>query len=279
MNENAIAVVCRAIADPAMQDKFRSVLPPNVSLDRFTRVTLTAVQNNPALLECDRASLYNACVTAAQRGLLPDGKEGALVSFNTKQGDQWVKKVQFMPMPEGIIKEMAKAGIKAYAASVYEHDTIEIWSDDDGQHVMHRPKVFGDRGERVGAYASAKDADGRTYVEAMNMAELARAAAASRSKDKAGNPIGPWKDWPERMEQKTVLHRLRKRVAILGDDDVVERLREDDEAALLDHAPTPAVEAVEPPSAPSPAKRPKTLQAIVEAEPEPAPPYSDEEVF
>jgi len=268
MNENAVTVVCKSLADSSMQDKFRAVLPSNVALDRFTRVTMTAIQKNPGILDADRASLYNSCVDAATRGLVPDGKEGALVKFRTKvRGsngkDEWIDKVQFMPMPEGILKEMAKAGVKASAVSIHQNDEVEIWNDDDGQHFRHRPQVFGDRGERIGAVAWAKDSDGRTFVEAMNNADLDRVAAASRSKDKDGKIVGPWRDWPERMEQKSVLHRLRKRIAILGSDDVVERLREDDERMVLgaDEAATPA------PAAPA-AKRPRGLQAVIDHAPQ-----------
>lgn len=268
------------LASPEMQTKFQQVLPSNISIDRFTRVTLTAIQQDPDILNADRPSLYNACLNAAQRGLLPDKKEGALVTFNTKVktpdgGETWIKKVQFMAMPEGVIKEMAKAGVKCYATSVHENDKIEIWNDDDGQHVRHTPDMFGDRGERVGAFAAAKDADGRTYVEAMNMIDLGRARAASKSKDKQGNPTGPWRDWPERMEQKTVLHRLRKRIAILTDDDIVERLREDEDAVVAGDGP-----ASEPPPAPAaapPRGRPKGLQAVIDHDEQPPPLEPDED--
>src|ERR1700674_1657785 len=110
-----LALVCRSIEDKDMQAKIKAVLPPSVSIDRFTRVTLTAIQNNPAVLDADRGSLYNACLESAKRGLLPDGKQAALVIFNTKDGDNWVKRVSLLPMVEGIIAEMAKAGVKSYA--------------------------------------------------------------------------------------------------------------------------------------------------------------------
>jgi len=274
MSENPVAVVCRAIATPDMQAKFKAVLPADVSLDRFTRVTLTAIQKNPSILECDRTSLYNACIDAAGRGLMPDGKEGAIVSFRQREG---APRAQFMPMPEGVIKELAKAGVKAHAVSVYANDRTRIWNDDDGQHFEHEPVVFGNRGDRIGAVAWAKDAEGRTFVEAMNMDDLARVAQTSRSKDRNGNIVGPWAQWPERMEQKSVLHRLRKRIAIIGADDVVERLQADEEAdvepASSQPSPEPAA-AVEPAAATQ--KRPRGLQAVVDSAKkqaaEPAPP-------
>jgi len=269
---NDIVKVCQVIASDEMQSKIKAVLPKNVPVDRFTRVTLTALQNNPDVLEGDRMSLYNACIVAAQRGLLPDGKQGALVIFNTKQGDQWIKKIQFLPMVEGIIAEMSKAGVQAYATSVYANDEIEVWNDDDGQHVKHKPRVFGDRGERVGAFAAGKTADGRTYVEAMNIEELERIKSRSRSKDKTGKVFGPWATDAERMEQKTALHRLRKRIPILieqGWDDAEDTDTEMQPAA---HAPEATV---------TPIRRPSALQAAVAmtAPAEPAPTDDAEEVL
>lgn len=272
MNENALTTVCRAIADPAMAAKFRAVLPPKVSIDRFTRVTIAAIQQNPSVLEADRQSLYNACVHAAARGLMPDGREGVLTVFNTKSGNDWIKKVQFLPMVEGVIKEMAQAGVKAYAVSVHANDEIEVWNDEAGQHVRHKPVMIGDRGERVGALAVATDADGRTYVEFMTREELARAAAKSRSKDRDGNPTGPWRDSPERMEQKTVLHRLRRRVPMIGYDEIAERLHEDEQLEYgTDAPPQEAADTQESAPEAAPAskpngngKRPRGLQAVVD---------------
>lgn len=264
MAENPVAVVCRTLVTPEMQQKFKAVLPPDVSLDRFTRVTLTAIQKNPAIINCDRTSLYNSCVDAANRGLMPDGREGAIVSFRQKDGPT---RAQFMPMPEGIIKELAKAGVKAHAVSVYDKDSVEIWNDDDGQHFSHRPVVFGDRGDRIGAVAWAKDAQGRTYVEALNMDDLLRVAQVSRSKDQQGNIVGPWAQWPERMEQKSALHRLRKRIAILGADDIVERLQADevaDVAEPIETVPAPTARAQTASAEPPAQKRPRGLQAVMD---------------
>lgn len=265
--QNQLAVVCQSLVHPEMQAKFKQVLPADVSLDRFTRVTLTAIQKNPAILDCDRTSFYNSCLDAANRGLMPDGKEGAIVAFRQKEGPS---KAQFMPMPEGIIKELAKAGVAAHAISVYEKDQVEIWNDDDGQHFKHVPKVFGDRGERIGAVAWAKAANGRTYVEAMNMDDLLRVAQVSRSKDRNGNIVGPWAQWPERMEQKSALHRLRKRIPIVGHEDVVARLQEDEEAIGADLPVADANVPVEPEAARAAAPtaqkpRPKGLQAALDA--------------
>jgi recombination protein RecT len=200
--------VCMTIDSPQMRDKFAQGLPPSITVDRFTRTALTAIQTKPDILECEPASIYSAIIKAASDGLLPDNRQGALVAFSAKVNGNWVKKAVFMIMVEGCIHKLTKAGVHAYAVSVYENDKISIWNDELGQHVKHEPVVFGDRGARVGAFAMGRVIKtGAPYVEAMGMEELIKARNASKTPDK-----GPWVEWPDRMEQKTVLHRLDKRV-------------------------------------------------------------------
>src|SRR5688572_32785537 len=66
------------IKHPQMQAQIQASLPPSVSLDRFTAVTISAINQNPELLSADRQSFYNAVVKAAQDGLLPDGNDAFL---------------------------------------------------------------------------------------------------------------------------------------------------------------------------------------------------------
>jgi phage RecT family recombinase len=274
MNNNLPAViteVARVLRSDDVQKQMKVLLPPSVKLDRFTEVTLAAITNNPDVLEADRDSLYRACVAAARRGLLPDKREGALVIYNTNVGTReqprWLKLVQFMPMVEGIVKEMAKAKINAYAVAVYGNDTISLWNDDEGQHVRHEPDVFGERGPMVGVYAAAKAEDGRTYVEAMNLRDIEQ--VARRSKQNTVNRQtgvleygGTWKSDFDRMGQKSALHRLRKRLPIL-DEDVLQNLKDMEEesditlgstaATSPDEAASTPASTQEEPAPPSPA--------------------------
>jgi recombination protein RecT len=270
--ESAGKAVVKVLESESMRGKFTEALPRDIPVDRFTSVVKTGLNMRPELLEADRTSLYTACLSAAQDGLLPDGREGVLNIYNTnvgtKQAPKWMKKVQWMPMVEGVIKQLAKAGIKAYAASVYANDKIRIWNDNDGQHVEHEPVVFGDRGERIGAYAVGITQDGYTQVEALNMADLGKARAASKNKDGAIYEL-----WADRMEQKTAMHRLRKRMAIM-DPSVAEALRraEEDDIDGGDGDAPAAVPTGSPPSsggpgtATEPPRRSKTLQAVVDHE-------------
>lgn len=255
---SATRLVLTTIKSGPIQKQIREALPPGVNIDRFTRVTLAAIQHRPELLDADRESLYSACVRAAQDGLLPDGRQGIINIYNTNlapkgQPAKWVKKCQFQPMVEGIIYQFAKAGINAYAVSVYANDKIEIWNDDTGQHIKHVPMLLGDRGDRVAAVAVGTS-KGLTTVELMTREDLAKARAASKSPD-----FGPWKDWTDRMEQKSALHRLRKRIAIVDEAaaEALDRLDEEFEEE-------PDVEVAQ---VATEARRPRAMDKVTEQRP------------
>jgi phage RecT family recombinase len=265
-NNKAVAVLVNTITHRDMQEVIRKTLPSGVSQERFTQAVVAALKHRPDLfMECDRASVYNAIVEAAKDGLLPDGRHGALVPFRSKEGP---KRCQFLIMPEGIIDKLAKIGITAYAVSVYAGDKIRIWNDDHGQHVEHEPQTFGSRGERIGAFACARIREsGSTYVEAMNLQDLEAPRKVTKSKDKNGNLIGPWADFPDRMEQKTCLHRICKRLPNVS--------MEDDEEFRNERGPV-TVDVPSPTPAAANGGRPAALQRVVDAVAETAPPAQEE---
>ncbi len=206
------------------EDSFKAALPAHIPVERFMRVVLTATQRNPDLVSADRASLFNSALLAAQDGLLPDGREGALVIYNTKvkKGgkDEWVKAVQWMPMIAGILKKCRNSGelssIEAHTVHVNDKFAYRIGID---EQPVHEPDWFGDRGAVVGVYAVAKLKDGSRVSEIMSHREVEAVRAVSRAKDS-----GPWTQWWGEMARKTVLRRLSKRLPISTDlDDLIRR--------------------------------------------------------
>ncbi len=196
-----------------MAPELKSVLPEHITPEQFQRVAMTAIQISPDLLMADRQSLFSSVMKAAQDGLLPDGREGALIIFSTKDRatQQWVKKVQWMPMIGGVLKKIRQSGELATinANVVHEADQFDYYVDDDGEHIMHRPAFGGQRGNMTLVYAMAKTKDGSLYVEIMTPEDIAKVRNASKSKDR-----GPWVDWYEQMAKKSVLHRLAKRLPL-----------------------------------------------------------------
>ena len=189
-----------------MESQFRMALPPQIGVEKFTRVVMTALQVSPSLLNCDRRSLFAACVKAAQDGLLPDGREGALVPYGGE--------VQWIPMVGGILKKVRNSGDLASIASqlIYSNDPFRYWVDDEGEHLTHDPKLFEDRGRLIGTYALAKTKDGHTYIEVMTSAQVQAVKACSKAK------TGPWSGSFElEMWRKTVIRRLSKRLPMSTD--------------------------------------------------------------
>lgn len=204
----------------SQQEQFKAALPSHIPPERFVRVVQTAVITNPDLLNADRVSLLQSSMRAAQDGLLPDGREGALVVFKTKAKDgSWKAMVQWMPMVFGILKKLNNAG---------EIDAIDAYlvHENDKEHFQYRigldpepifaPDWWSDRGAVVGVYAVARLKSGARVVEIMNRHEVEKVRAVSRAKDS-----GPWVQWWGEMAKKTVLRRLSKRLPMSADIDAV----------------------------------------------------------
>lgn len=181
-----------------MLPQFSAALPAHIPPERFKRVAQTAINQNPDLVNGDRQALWAACMRAAQDGLLPDGREGALVMFKGKPA--------WMPMVGGIIKKMRNSGELASISAhpVYQNDEF-LYSFGDDERIEHRPHLGSDAGQMIAVYAIAKLKDGTIQREVMTRAEVDKVKASSPS----GNN-GPWGKWYEEMARKTVVRRLSK---------------------------------------------------------------------
>jgi recombination protein RecT len=207
----------------ARAGELKNALPAHILPERFIRVALTAVQLNTDLLSCNRQSLWNACLKAASDGLLPDGREGAIVPF--KDTAQW------MPMVGGLLKRFRNSGqFKSISVGIVrEGEDFAYWIDEHGEHMRHVP---GDgSGKPVKCWAMAETKDGGVMIRVMNEAEINKRRNASRAKN---SPL--WSEWVEEAWQKTVLRNLAKRLPMSSDlDDLI---RSDDDQ--YDFKPTAA---------------------------------------
>jgi len=248
--------VCTTIASPQFKSNLEQALPPNVSIDRFIRTALTGIQQNPAVCEADRQSLYLAIQRCAGDGLLPDGREAALAIYGGK--------VNYMPMVLGIIKRLATAGITIDAQVVKEHDDFEQEFGDDARIVHKAPRLGQPRGPLIGAYAIAKLPNGMVMREVMDKDQIEQVRTSSRSAN-----AGPWKQWYDEMARKTVLRRLAKRLPII-DASVADTINADDDlmdfaagnAGPGDSAPAPAQTYPQQPAGP---RRPRGLHVVAAA--------------
>ena len=225
--EKPVAIIEQIRGDlHKMAGQFEAVLPAHIPVDRFIRVVMTAVQNNRDLLACRRQSLLNACIKAATDGLIPDGREGAIVPFGeSEDGGPKSEQAQWMPMIGGIRKKARNSGELSdwYAHVVYQGDEFD-YELGDNPHIRHKPALNGGRTRPIThAYSIAKLKDGTISREVMNIAEIEEIRKRySRARR------GPWSDpvaYPE-MVRKTVLRNHSKSLPMSTDLDTV--IRRDD---------------------------------------------------
>ena len=196
-----------------MGDQFHAALPAHIPVERFMRVVMTAIQNNPDLLKASRKSLFNAAMKAAQDGLLPDGREGAMVPFGND--------ITWMPMIGGIRKKVRNSGEIATwdVHAVYERDAFEFELGDD-PFIRHRPHLGDDRGDLIAVYSIATLKSGEKSRDVMSVSEIEKIRALSKGRNT------PWNNptfYPE-MAKKTVARRHSKVLPMSSDlDDLIRR--------------------------------------------------------
>lgn len=195
------------------RDLWVPVLPGTISEDRFKSVVISAINRNPGLLGVDRRSLLIACSQAAQDGLLPDGREGAITVFRDHKTRKQL--AQWMPMVTGVLKRCREKGeltsISAYC--VYKQDTFDVVLDTEPK-IIHKPDFFTKRTDDdiVLAYAIFRNGDEIVHQEFMTRDEIEHTRSVSRAKDG-----GAWRDWYGEMCRKTVIRRGSKSVALSSD--------------------------------------------------------------
>lgn len=240
-------------------ESFKATLPSHISFDKFQRIIVTAALQNPKLFECDRQSLLMACNRLATDGLLPDGREAALVPFKArvKVGNDWRDswQVQAMPMVYGLRKKILQSGevLSLQVGVVYECEVDKNFIYEIGLEppIRHRPQMLNVNPEDfvddkiVAAYSIARikngDAEPLWSVELMlrheinKIRQMSQTGAVGRT-DRNNKPIppkGPWVDWFAEMAKKTCMRRHSK-VLPMNSDLIDTFDRDDAEEARAD---------------------------------------------
>jgi recombination protein RecT len=194
------------------KSELKAALPHDIDADQFIRAITTSAQINPDLQACSFNSLWLACMRACRDGLLPDGREAAIVPYKTT--------ATYIPMYQGLLKNFRKSGQCRWIAAdvVRSGETFEHYVDETGEHFKHVP---GDTdGNVVKVYAAALTKEGAFHVAVLSMRDIDKIRAMSR----ATRDDAPWKMWPEEMQKKSALRRLSKMLPsgrdIIPDDDM-----------------------------------------------------------
>lgn len=179
--------------------QFATALPKHINTDRFVRIAITTIRQNPKLAQCSQESLLGALMVSAQLGLEP-GTLGQcyLIPYG--------RECQFQIGYKGMIELLRRSGqLKdIYAYSVYENDDFEITYGLD-RNLIHKPNLA-NKGNFLGCYCVAILKDGAKAFEYMTKEEIE--AHAKKFSKTFGN--GPWKTDFEAMSHKTVVKKMLK---------------------------------------------------------------------
>lgn len=193
-----------------MKPQLAMALPRHLTPDRLLRVAMSAIQNTPKLLECDRTSLYSAIMTCAQLGLEPDGVLGQayLIPYGNK--------VQFIPGYRGLIALARNSGevLSIQAHEVCERDTF-TYRFGLRAELDHVPAA-GDRGAVTHFWAMAEFKGGGNHWDVMTKAEVdairdgSQGYRMAKRFAKDGVVNSPWVQHYVEMGKKTAVRRIAK---------------------------------------------------------------------
>ena len=186
--------------------QFATALPKHINSDRFVRIAITTIRQNPKLAKCSQESLLGALMVSAQLGLEP-GTLGQcyLIPFENKKAG--TVECQFQIGYKGLIELLRRSGQLSdiYSYTVYENDEFYI-EYGLSRTLVHKPN-FTDRGEIKGFYAVAILKDGAKAFEYMTKDEITKHEEKYR-KGSYKNDV--WNKNFEEMAQKTVVKKLLK---------------------------------------------------------------------
>lgn len=204
-----------------ISEDLKTALPANISFEKFKTTFITAVLHNPDILACDPASVKTSLMKCAVDNLLPDGREAAIVPYNTKvKGadgkDAWVKLAQYTPMVLGVRKRAKELGgvNEIICECVYENDAFDYEAGDNPK-ISHKPAPLNkEPGKVVGAYVIFKDRDGAVmHRDVLPLSDIMKAKKVSKSGEN-----GPWGTWFSEMAKKTAIRRGAKGIPSMPDE-------------------------------------------------------------
>lgn len=186
--------------------QFATALPKHINSERFVRIAITNIRQNPKLMKCNQESLLGALMVSAQLGLEP-GTLGQcyLIPFENKKAG--TIECQFQIGYKGLIELLRRSGQLSdiYSYTVYENDEFNI-EYGLSRTLIHKPN-FDERGEIKGFYAVAILKDGAKAFEYMTKDEVIKHEEKYR---KGSYKNDAWNKNFEEMAQKTVVKKLLK---------------------------------------------------------------------
>lgn len=245
------------ILPPDRRQELIAGMPPHVRPERFERNLVNALMQNPGLMLLDPRLIFREVSKAAALGLYLDPQLGEAYLIESWNGKAKRKEPQLRVGYRGLIKLGRQSGeiTMLYAHEVNEHDVLDV---DQGaeKKLVHKPKLFTDRGPVIGYYAVVKYKEGDFDFEPLSIPQAHKIRDRSdgwKAFQEGKIKSTPWATDEEEMCKKTVIRRLAKRIP--QSPELAEAIRIEDAADHSDIrsaiAATPSVRLAPPdPDAP-----------------------------
>lgn len=185
-----------------MSSEIGRALPSHISTERFTRIALTLVRQNPQLLQCSQQSVLGALMLAAQHGLEPGplGLSYIIPRWNKKTSSY---EANFQIGYKGILELARRSGQVAMIDAEVVGANDEFHYEKGLNPTLKHIPSDDDPGKPVRVWAAATFTNGGSAFKVLSVPKVEEYRQRSQSPN-----AGPWKtDW-NAMACKTVLLRL-----------------------------------------------------------------------
>lgn len=196
---------------PALLDKLKPelarALPKHVTIDRMSRIVLTAIRVNPKLAECEPASFFGAVMTLAQLGLEPNTPLGHAYLIPFRNNKRNVTECQVIIGYQGMMDLARRSGVvttmNANAVRAGDEFSYALGTRRVVNHVpSDRPDRESQKITHVYAVAWIKGSTEPEF-EVLPISQV----EARRARSRAANN-GPWVTDYEAMCLKTAMRAL-----------------------------------------------------------------------
>lgn len=191
------------------RSKILQALPKYIDPERFTRIVLTTIRQNPILQKCSVESIMGAVMEAAADGLELDGVDAAMVPYWSDELHCF--EAQYQAMYQGLLRLCRRSeNVKAiHAHEVYEGDVFRV-ALGSKPYIDHEPQWQNSSDDKIThLYVVFDFKDGAQQFEIMTREQTEVIMKRSKSYQKKGAKSAWGTDFGM-MGRKTVLRRGMK---------------------------------------------------------------------
>lgn len=246
----AITQAQQAISQPGQQQTFKDymtrlapqfaqVMPKGFTPERLIGMAISARNRTPKLSECDMSSFLSCCLQCASLGLEPSAVDGLGRAYIIPRWNGKSKSYEatFLIGKQGLLELVRRSGLvkSLRTQCVFEGDSFTMYEDEFGIHFEYKPDLDAVKSPQTFrlVYLSAQLTSGGSAFIYMTKAEVDEVMSTSQSKDRDGNPVGPWKQHYLAMAEKSIIRRACSRGILPMSTDVAKAVAGDDSTPVV----------------------------------------------